>query len=101
MKIVTKPRLGGKTHDLLAEMAKDAAAVLVCPTSAAADRAYDLAVKEGLELPRCRFFSAEGFAHTSFGWRQYKHVLVDDLDALLLQYLGAPVRIASANGAAS
>lgn len=100
MKIVTKPRQGGKTHELLGEMVKDGTAVLVCPTSAAADRAYDLSVKEGLELPRCRFFSAEGFAHTSFGWRQTKHVLVDDLDALLLQYLGAPVKFASSNGPA-
>lgn len=67
MKIVQRPRAGGKTYDLLQWMVENPTGVMVCIHRHAADSAHRQAGALGLDIERERFITVEQARRTPHG----------------------------------
>lgn len=93
MKLINRPRQGGKTLAILNEMAKESNSVYVAANETHAKAAYDYSRRLGLQLERNQFVTARRVADLKSP--SERKLYVDELEAVLYALLGAPVVAAS------
>jgi len=99
IRVVIRPRMGGKTHEMVKLLA-DPDAVMVVPNLAQCALAKRMATKLGITLQPNQIITMGQARETLLGgpWRP-RYAVVDNVDFILQQLLGMPIGAISLNNA--
>lgn len=95
MKVIVRPRQGGKTTELL-QLAVEHFAYIVCPDMRSARHVWDVARHLGLNIPQP--ITWQEFLEHRYRGAGVKAFIIDDLDACLESMTMVPIIAASMTG---